>query len=192
MRKLIAAMKISIDGKIEGPEGYADWVESWADEYGLTSRIDACVLGGRMYPNYELYWTSVQNESDKPETLGSGQATPAEVEWARFAARTPHYVLSSTLTTAQWPKTSFLRSLDDLAALKQEPGQDIYLMGGAQITADCIEAGLVDELRLIVYPLITGPGLPLFTEPTRRRLELSEVQQLSDGRVGLVYTLGSN
>ena len=45
MRKLIAAMKVSVDGKSEGPEGYADWVEGWSEDYGLTERIDACLLG---------------------------------------------------------------------------------------------------------------------------------------------------
>jgi dihydrofolate reductase len=190
MRKLIAAMKISIDGKMEGPEGYADWVASWSDEYGLTPQVDACVLGGRMYPNYEQYWTAIQNEADKPDTLGGGTAAPAEVEWARFAAQTPHYVLSNTLTSAQWPKTTFLRGLDDIAALKQQPGKDIYLMGGAQITASCIEAGLVDELRIILYPLIAGEGRALFTAADRRGLKLQDVTRLSDGRVSLIYGIG--
>ena len=53
MRKLIAGMKLSVDGKIEGPEGYADWVEGWSDDYGLTSQIDACLLGANMYRGYE-------------------------------------------------------------------------------------------------------------------------------------------
>ena len=47
-------------GRSEGAEGYADWVDAWADDYGLTSHIDACLLGGRMYPNYELYWSAIQ------------------------------------------------------------------------------------------------------------------------------------
>jgi hypothetical protein len=46
MRKLIAGMQISLDGKVEGPEGYADWVNEWADNYGLIPQIDACLLGG--------------------------------------------------------------------------------------------------------------------------------------------------
>ncbi len=50
MRKLIAAMKTSVDGKIEGADGYADWVDAWSEDYGLTSQIDACLLGGQMYP----------------------------------------------------------------------------------------------------------------------------------------------
>ncbi len=119
MRKLIAGMKMSVDRKIEGPKGYADWVEEWADDYGLMPQIDACLLGG---------------------------------------------------------------------ALKQQPGKDIYLVGGARTTASLIDAGLVDELRLIVYPLIAGEGKALFaTTEHRRGLELRKVQQLQDGRVSLIH-----
>src|SRR5262245_15623649 len=110
MRKLIAAMKMSIDGKIEGPEGYADWVEAWSEDYGLTPQIDACLLGAGMYPGYEQYWPPIQNAPDKPHPMTDKPPSPAEVEWARFAARIPHYVLSNTLTSASWPKqTSFVR-----------------------------------------------------------------------------------
>jgi dihydrofolate reductase len=188
MRKLIAGMKVSIDGKTEGPEGYADWVEAWSDDYGLTPQVDACVLGGGMYPGYEQYWTTIQNEPDKPHPLTGKVPTPAEIEWAGFAAQTRHYVLSSTLTSAMWPNTTFVRGLEEIPALKQQPGKDIYLIGGARTTASLIEAGLVDELRLIVYPLIAGEGRALFaTTEQRRGLELRKVQQLSDGRVSLAY-----
>ena len=107
MRKLITGMKLSLDGKIEGAEGYADWVEAWQDDYGLMPQVDACVLGGGMYPGYERYWTGIQNEPDTPAWITGSAPTPAEVEWARFAAQTPHYVLSNTLTSALWPKTQF-------------------------------------------------------------------------------------
>jgi dihydrofolate reductase len=189
MRKLIAAMKISVDGKTEGPEGYADWVDAWSEDYGLTSQVDACVLGGGMYPNYEQYWTAIQLAPDQPNPMGSGVPTPAEVEWAKFAAATPHYVVSRNLATATWPQTSFLRGLDEVAQLKQLPGKDIYLMGGAQIVRACLEAGLVDELRLIVHPLIAGAGTALFTDPQRHRLDLRSVEALSEGRVRLCYAV---
>jgi dihydrofolate reductase len=102
-----------------------------------------------------------------------------------------HYVLSSTLTSALWPKTSFVRGLEQIAALKQQPGKDIYLVGGARTTASLIDAGLVDELRLIVYPLIAGEGKALFATTERRRgLELWKVQQLQDGCVSLIYGIG--
>jgi len=191
MRKLIAGMKISLDGKIEGPDGIADWVKAWSEDYGLTPQIDACVLGGGMYPGYEGYWTGIQNEPDKPAWITGSAPAPAELEWARFAARTPHYVLSSTLTSALWPHTSFVRGLDEIAALKQQPGKDIYLIGGARTTASFIEAGLVDELRLIVYPLIAAEGKALFAATEHRRaLQLRKVQQLPDGCVSLIYGIG--
>ncbi|HEX7110242.1 MAG TPA: dihydrofolate reductase family protein [Aestuariivirga sp.] len=190
MRKLITGMKLSLDGKIEGAEGYADWVEAWQDDYGLMPQVDACVLGGGMYPGYERYWTGIQNEPDKSAWITGSAPTPAEIEWASFAARTPHYVLSNTLTSALWPKTRFVRGLEEIAALKQQPGKDIYLMGGARITASLIDAGLVDELRLIVYPLIAGEGKALFTMTERRGLELRQVQQLESGRLSLIYGIG--
>ena len=190
MRKLITGMKLSLDGKMEGSEGYADWVEAWSEDYGLTSQVDACVLGGGMYPGYERYWTGIQNEPDTPAWITEAKPTPAEVEWARFAAQTPHYVLSNSLTSALWPKTRFVRKPEEIAALKQQPGKDIYLMGGARITASLIDAGLVDELRLIVYPLIAGEGKGLFATTERRHgLVLRKVQQLADGRMSLIYEI---
>jgi len=191
MRKLIAAMKISVDGKMEGPQGFADWVEAWSDDYGLMPQVDACVLGGGMYPGYEQYWTAIQKEPDKAVWITGNPPTPAEIEWGRFAAETPHYVLSNTLTSALWPKTSFVRRVEEIAALKQQPGKDLFLVGGARTTASLIDAGLLDELRLIVYPLIAGEGKALFATLNRRRkLEARKVQQLQGGRVSLIYEIG--
>jgi len=189
MRKLIAAMKTSVDGKIEGPGGMADWVDAWSEDYGLTAQIDACILGGAMYPGYEQYWTSIQTQPDKPVWITGKPPTPAELEWARFAARTPHYVFSSTVSSVNWPKTRFLRKVDDISALKGQAGKDIYLMGGARTVASLIDAGLVDELRLIVYPVIVGEGKPLFPTGSRRGLELQKLQQLPGGRLSLVYAI---
>ncbi|HEY2798296.1 MAG TPA: dihydrofolate reductase family protein [Thermoanaerobaculia bacterium] len=190
MRKLIAAMKVSVDGKMDGPKG-ADWVRAWSDDFGLTEQIDACVLGGGMYPGYEGYWTGIRNEPGKPAWT-SNPPTKAEVDWARLTERTPHYVLSRTLNTAAWPNTKFLRSADELAVLKKQSGKDIYLVGGARTFASLIDAGLVDELRLLVYPLIAGEGMKsLFdTFQGRRDLDLREAEKLPDGRLSLVYAIG--
>ena len=144
-----------------------------------------------MYPGYEQYWTGIRTEPGKPAWITGTPPTPAEIDWARFAAETPHYVLSSTLTSAAWPNTRFVRGLDEITALKNQPGKDIYLIGGARTTSSLMEAGLVDELRLIVFPLIAGNGKSLFATTERRRgLELRSSQQLSDGRVSLVYEIG--
>jgi len=190
MRKLIAAMKVSLDGKIERTDGPADWVCSWSDDYGLTPEIDACILGGGMYPLYEKYWTAIQTEPEKPAWITGTPPTQAELDWAAFAKRTPHYVLSNTIKSGAWPNTRFMRSLDEIAALKQQPGKSIYLVGGAKTTASLIDADLVDELRMIVYPLIACQGKPLFSAIERQiGLELKSVQQLSEGRVSLMYAV---
>jgi dihydrofolate reductase len=191
VRKLIAGMQMSVDGKIEGSEGFADWVETWSDNYDLIPQVDACVLGAGMYTGYEGYWGAVQNAPDKPLPMTDRLPTPAELKWARFAAQTPHYVLSSTRTTALWPNTTIFRGLKDVAALKQQSGKDIYLIGGARTLVGLISGGLVDELRIHLHPLIAGKGKSLFgTAELRQGLELRKVEQLKGGRVSLIYGLG--
>jgi dihydrofolate reductase len=189
VRKLIAGMQTSVDGKIGGPEGYADWVAGWGDNFDLMPQVDACLLGGGMYPSHEQYWSAIeQTEPGKPLSLTGTVPTPAEVEWARFAAQIPHYVLSNSLTSANWTRTRFLRGIDDIAALKKQSGKDIYLIGGARTTTSLIDAGLVDELRLHVHPLIVGEGQALFANSgPRRNLQLQRVQQLDGRTVGLIY-----
>lgn len=188
MRKLVTGMQSSLDGKIGGSNGYADWVDAWSDHYDVIPRVDACLLGAGMYPGYESYWSAIQTAPEQPLPMTGKLPTPAEVEYARFAAQTSHYVLSSTLSSAAWKRTRFLRSLAEVAALKQQTGKDIYLIGGAQIVASLLDAGLVDELRLDVHPLIVGPGKSLFaTTERRRQLELKTVRELPGGRVGLSY-----
>lgn len=188
MRELIAAFKISADGRIECAQGPADWVDGWSDDYGLTAQVDACVLGGRMYPGYEQYWTQIQNHPDEVHPLSGSLPTAAEVEWAKAMTALPHYVVSKSLTSTAWPDTTVLHGLDDVEALKHEDGKDIYLMGGARITAAALDAGLVDEVRLIVYPLLAGEGPALFATSTQRRaLELRSSDRWPDGRLSLVY-----
>ena len=192
MRKVIAAFKISADGKYAGPEGYPDWVSGRPDDYGswLTTQIDACVLGGRMYPRYEQFWTQVATAPHQIHPLSGHLPTAAEIEWSAFAAKTPHYVVSRTLQSVTWPNTRILPDLDAVAAMKREQGKGIYLMGGSALVGAAIDAGLVDELRLIVYPLIVGEGKALFSSSARHAMELRKVEQLRDGLLSLVYGIG--
>jgi dihydrofolate reductase len=133
-------MKASLDGKIERTDRPADWVSAWSDDYGLTPQVNACILGGGMYPGYEKYWTAIQTEPEKPAWITDTLPTPAELDWASFARSIPHYVLSSTITSAAWPNTKFIQSLDEIVALKNQPGKEIYLVGGARTTANLIDA----------------------------------------------------
>jgi len=190
MRKLIAGMKLSLDGMVSGPEDMADWVDAWSEDYGLTPEIDACLLGGGMFPGYENYWTALRADPAISHWIHDTPPTPAELAWADILPRIPHYVLSNSLNETGWPNVTFLRSLADVEALKRQPGENIYLVGGARLTASLIEAGLVDEIRLILYPLIAGEGRALFVGNHRRPLRLLDSKPLDQGRVMLSYAVG--
>lgn len=62
MRRPIAAMKVLVDMRFQGPDGYADWVDGWSEDYGLGPQIDTCLLGGQMYCGYEQYWSAMQRD----------------------------------------------------------------------------------------------------------------------------------
>lgn len=190
MRALIAAMKVSIDGRSGGADGYAHWVDAWSDDYGLAERIDACLLGGRMYPGYEQYWTAVGEHPASPSPMTGKLPHEREKAWHAFAARTPHYVLSSTVKEAAWPNTRFLGSIDELLALQEQPGKAIYVMGGAELVGRLMDAGLLNELHLITYPVVAGPGPSPFEHvKAPRPARLLFAKGLSEGRVHHVYGL---
>jgi dihydrofolate reductase len=190
MRKLIAAMKLSVDGRSEGPDGYADWVDAWSEDYGLMERIDACLLGGRMYPGYEQYWTAIRQAPTSPLPMTGKLPSAQEITWGEFTRRTPHYVLSTTLHSVAWPETRVLRQVDDVRELKRQAGKDIYLMGGATLAGSLADAGLVDEMHFIVYPLLAGRAKSPFDSLTRRRqMELLTVRAMGGGLVHMAYRL---
>lgn len=191
MRRIIAAMKVSLDNKVEGPDRIADWVQAWSEDYGLTPQIDACILGGGMYPGYAAYWTGVRQDPSQPTLVTGRPPNPNERAWAEAIDRIPHYVLARELPHPCLPGTRHLDGIPALTELKRQEGRDIYLVGGARTIASLIEAGQVDELRLLVYPLIAGAGTPLFSNAMPRHgLTLREATPRQDGRVLLTYGIG--
>jgi dihydrofolate reductase len=154
----IAAMQVTMDGHILGPAGEADWVDSWADGLGLLPEVDAFVLGGGMFPDYEQFWTAILDDpAAAAEWLGRAPYE-REIEYARVAAATPHLVLSTTLDDMSWPTARLVRDLDELRALKAEGGKPVYVVGGPRLVTSLISVGLLDELRLIVHPVAVGAG----------------------------------
>ena len=182
MRKLIAGMKLSLDGKVEGADGIADWVERGRMTTACCRTSTRWCWGPGCIQATSSIGPGIRNEPEQVVWITGKPPTAAELEYARFASQTPHYVLSKTMTNAGWSNTRFIKAAEDVAALKAQPGKDIYVVGGARTTSSLIDAGLVDELRLIVYPLIAGAGRALFTGERRRELELREVRPLSGGR----------
>jgi hypothetical protein len=108
-RRFIAAMQVTLDGYSLGPDGEADWVDSWADGLELLPRVDAFVLGAGMFPDYEVFWAAIrQDPAAVAEWLGRDPYS-REIEYARVAAETPHLVLSTTLAGATWPTARIVR-----------------------------------------------------------------------------------
>jgi dihydrofolate reductase len=193
MKQMIAALQVTLDGFIEGPNGELDWVTDWNDDFDIRSRIDTCVLGGGMYPGYEQYWSAIQADSDAVLGFTGRPPTNGEIEYAAFADRTPHVVLSSSLSEVAWSTTRVVSDVEDLRALKQQPGRDIFVVGGATLVSTLMNAGLIDELRLVVHPLVLGRGKALFKDVTDRHpLHLVSAEPVPSGQVWLTYLVRTN
>jgi dihydrofolate reductase len=184
-KPLIAALQVTLDGYIWDSEEAVDWVDSWADGLALLPAVDAFVLGGGMFPEYERFWTTILEDPDAAAELLGREPYPREVEYARVAAATPHLVLSRTLTEVIWPTARIVRDLDELRAATDDGERPAYVVGGPGLVATLIDAEMLDELRLIVHPLVVHGGRPLFAR--RQALELVATAPLADGRVGLTY-----
>ena len=188
MRKIIAALQVSVDGYVEGSAGEIDWIRSWEDPFELLDEIDTCLLGGTMYPGYEQYWSAVQRSPLAPLPFTGRAPTAGEIRYARFAAATPHFVLSATLREVSWRNTSLVRDLDAIRRLKALPGRNMHAVGGAAFVASLLNAGLVDELRLAVHPVVLSAGKPLFGNVNdRRHLRLTSAKPLAEGAMLLAY-----
>jgi dihydrofolate reductase len=187
MRKMIAALQVSVDGFIEGRNGELDWVETWEDPFGLSSQVDACVLGGGMYPGYEWYWRTILRDPEEVLPFTGRAASPGEIRYAHFADRTPHVVLSTTIESVDWPVARVVRSVEEIRRLTQQPGKDIYVVGGARLVGSLMNEDLIDELRLLVHPVVLGGGKALLKDvEDRRDLELIAVSQATE-RALLTY-----
>jgi dihydrofolate reductase len=188
-RALISAMQVTLDGYILGPEEESDWVDSWSDALGLLPPVDTFVLGGGMFPQYGQFWTAVLDDPNAAAEMLGREPYPRETSYAKLAAVTPHLVVSSTLTESDthWPTTRIV-GIDEVRALKEQPGEAVYVVGGAKLMTSLLRAGVLDELRLIVHPVAVGSGTALFGGITaRQELELVAAEPGAAGPVVLSY-----
>jgi dihydrofolate reductase len=170
MRKVILGVAVSLDGFIEGPKGEYDWCFTDQD-YGMTeflNRVDAIFYGRKSY-----------------EMMTGAEAPAGENPWAGKK----NYVFSNTIKTA--PKDVELISGDirkEVARIKSMKGKDIWLFGGALLTTNLMNEGLVDELWLAVHPILLGKGKPLFSGIEKRvTTKLIRTQNFNTGLVSLSY-----
>src|ERR671935_647745 len=153
MRKIVAGLFISLDGVIEGPN---DWMGPWFNpELGqavgsMMAAQDTMLLGRVTYDEFAAHW---------PHQTG---------EMADTMNGTPKYVVSGTLESADWQNTTLIpaaSALAEIAELKQQPGKNIGMTGSATLVSSLLREGLLDELHLLVIPLVVGSGKRLFGAP---------------------------
>jgi dihydrofolate reductase len=177
-------MNTSVDGYVEGPKGAMDWFspdnpDHWREVFAVLDHADTFVVGATMYPDYGNAWT---------EALTSPKSSDNERQFARIVQRTKHVVVSRTMQKAEYFQTSIVRDLESVARLKDGPGKDIFVWGGATLASAILRSGIADELHLEVNPVLLGGGKALFKDMTeRRRLTLAGSQAFGTGVVLLRY-----
>lgn len=177
MRKIVAGLFVSLDGVIEAPEQWH--FPYWSDEMGeaigaQTAASDTMLLGRVTYQDFAGFWPH----------QGS------EVELADYMNNTPKLVVSTTLDTVEWQNSTLIKGnvVEELTKLKQQPGKDIGITGSATLVRSLLRDGLLDELRLMVHPIVVGRGKRLFADGSEQKgLELLEAKTFSTGVVYLTY-----
>lgn len=185
MRKIIAALFITLDGVVEAP-GSDDTTlpekRGWSmpftsDEVGQVigagmANSDAMLLGRTTYESFAAYWPNV----------------PADNPFGQFMNNQTKYVVSSTLDKAEWKNSHLIKGdvTAELKALKQQPGKDMNIVGSGTLTRSLIEADLVDELQLMLCPVVLGVGKRLFDEAYfTKSMEVLEVRSFDSGMIYL-------
>jgi dihydrofolate reductase len=183
MGKIVVTEFVSLDGVMEDPGGaedfkYGGWTfevdRGEGDKFKLdeTFATDALLLGRRTYEEFAKAW---------PSRTG---------EFAEKFNSMPKYVVSSTLKEPSWTNSTVLDGdlVDAVTKLKAEHDGDIVVHGSAQLAQALVDHGLVDELRLMVFPVVLGAGKRLFGATSdKKRLRLVESRTVGDGVVILVY-----
>ena len=182
MRTLIVTEFTSLDGVIDSPGGgphpRAGWtfkqVPFVAEAYEIKGReqleASAMLMGRVSYDEFAPVWPSMTDEFPQYNAM-------------------PKYVVSSTLEDPEWNNTSVLRSIDEVAALKDTEGGNIIVHGSATLAKALAAAGLVDRYHLLIFPLLLGAGRRLFDDggDLLQKLELVEHEAYSNGVVKAVY-----
>src|SRR5919112_80114 len=184
MARIVVTEFVSLDGVMEDPGGSEDFKHGgWAFEFSRgeegdqfkvdeTMGSDAMLLGRRTYEGFADAWPSRTGEfADRFNSM-------------------PKYVVSSTLRDPEWTNTTVLDG--DLAGavskLREEPGGDIVVHGSARLVQGLLEHELVDELRLMVFPVVLGAGKRLFGDTTdKRALRLVDSRVVRDGGAIMIY-----
>jgi dihydrofolate reductase len=182
--RIVVTEFVSLDGVMEDPGGsedfkYGGWTFDISrgeagDKFKLdeTMASDALLLGRRTYEGFAAAWPSREGEfADRFNSM-------------------PKYVVSSTLQDPDWTNSTVLSGdlADEVKRVRDAHGGDVVVHGSAQLVEGLLENDLVDELRLMVFPVVLGAGKRLFGETSDKKpLRLASTQTVGDGVAILVY-----
>lgn len=169
MRRIRYAVATSLDGYIAGPQGEADWIIMDPDiDFGaLFEQFDTFLVGRRTF---------------EATGYGGGGQTPG----------TKTFVFSRTLRQQDYPGVTVIaeRAEETVAALRTEPGKDIWLFGGGSLFRSLLDAGLVDTVEVAIVPVLLGGGIPLLAPPAKQtKLKLTGHKVYKTGIVSLEYSV---
>src|SRR5882672_3873966 len=184
MGRIVVTEFVSLDGVMQAPGGGEDFKHAgWTFKIGRgkegekfkldeTLSSAALLLGRVTYEGFAAAWPSMKNEfADKFNSM-------------------PKYVVSSTLEKAAWNNSTVLRGnvVEEVSKLRQKLNGDIVVHGSARLVQTLVEHDLVDELRLMVFPVILGTGKRLFGDTSdKKRLRLTDSKTVGDGVAILIY-----
>jgi dihydrofolate reductase len=169
MRRLRYQVAASLDGFIAGPNGEYDWIvpDPAIDFAAIWAQFDTLIMGRK---SYEVA------KARRASLFGTTQ------RWI---------VVSSTLKPQDEPDVTILSGdlVSEVAALKAQPGKDIWLTGGGVLFRSLLDAGLVDTVEIALQPVMLGGGIPLLAEGRWQRLHFVESKQLPSGILQLSYSV---
>ena len=176
MRKVVGYLLMTLDGVVEA----GDWIEDFDEDMRenmveVINSQDTVLLGRVMYQEWAAYWPT---DTDSPT-------------FASFINTVPKYVVSTTLSTVEeWQPATLLKGniSQEIAKLKQQPGKNIGVHGSLTLVRFLLERDLLDELMLVVYPILLGGGRRLLNErESPRRLKLVSTKSTRTGGLILTY-----
>ena len=186
MARLRYWINTSLDGYIADSAGRFDWTEPDTELHAFFNeqerQIGTHLYGRRLYETMR-YWESAHEQADQ---------SPVEADYARIWQAADKVVYSRTLTHVDTRRTQLVREFDadDVAARKARADRNLSV-GGAGLAAVALRAGLVDEVALVVHPVVVGGGTPALPAGVRLDLALVEQRRLSQGVVHLRYRVRS-
>ena len=178
MKKVIFQMSVSIDGYIEGPDREIDWhiVDDEFNAYAVETlrATDVLIMGRRTYELMAGYWPAAPGNDPVKEEMNG----------------TPKLVFSRTLKRVDWQNSRLATGsvADEVARLKRVPGDGLLWVGGSDLAVSFLEQGLMDELRIVLTPILLGAGKTVFDAIKKRYpLKLLSVKSFKSGNVVLTY-----